>query len=133
MKMEIWDPFEEMKKFRKDMDKVFNDFGKISLPKGLKLREPLVDVVDKKNKIVVTAEIPGVDKKDVKVKIEESRIEIKAEKKKEIKVKKKDFFRQERSYSGFYKMISLPSRVNPKKAKKTFKNGLLKIELLKKK
>lgn len=133
MKIEIWDPFEEMKKFRKEMDKMFKDFGKISLPKGLKLREPLVDVVDKKNKLEITAELPGIDKKDVKISVEEDKVEIKAEKRKEKEEKKKNFYRQERSYRGFYKALTLPTMVNPDKAKVKFDKGVLTLELPKSK
>ncbi|RLE39658.1 Hsp20/alpha crystallin family protein [Candidatus Woesearchaeota archaeon] len=130
---DIWDPFEEMKRFRREMDKMFDDFWaeqkKIMKRTGIQLRQPLVDVRDKKNAIEITAELPGIDKKDIIINVEPERIEIKAKKKEEIEVKKKDFYRQERSYSGFYRAFTLPAIVNPDKAKSEFKNGVLKITL----
>ncbi|MBU0470104.1 MAG: Hsp20/alpha crystallin family protein [Nanoarchaeota archaeon] len=129
MKNEIWDPFEEMKKFRKEMDKMFQDFGKISLPKGLKLREPLIDVIDKKNELEITAELPGIDKKYLKISVDKDKVEIKAGKKEEKEEKKKNYYQQERSYRGFYKAFTLPARVDPDKAKVKFDKGILTLEL----
>ncbi len=131
MKNELWDPFEDIKKFRKEVDTLFKKFWdeKIILPKGLKIREPLVDIVDKKNEIEVTAELPGMEKKDVKVVVEGNKVQISAEKKVEKEEKKKNYFKQERSYKGFYKSFSLPAEVNPDKARLKFENGLLKLNL----
>ncbi len=131
MKYEIWDPFEELERFRKEMDKIFNNFGSISLPKEVRLREPLMDIIDKKNSLDVIVEIPGVDKKDIKISVEENTVEIKAEKKKSKEEKKKNFYRQERVYQGFYKKFSLPVKVNPDKSKVKFDNGILTLKLIK--
>lgn len=129
--MDIWDPFEEMRRFRKEMDRVFEEmWGKRKPIKAL-IREPLVDIEDKKSEIIVTTELPGIDKKDVKVKVEADRVEIRADRKEEKEEKKKDFYRKERSYRGFYKVFSLPAEVDPDKAKLKFENGLLKLQLLK--
>jgi len=92
-----------------------------------KVSTPKISIEDKKSNIEVSAELPGIDKKDIKVKIEKNRMEIKAEQKKEKETKKKDFYKKERSYSGYYRSFTLPETVMPSKAKKTFKNGVLKI------
>jgi len=94
-----------------------------------KLSAPKISIEDKKNKIEITAELPGIDKKDIKTKIEKNRMEIKAEQKKEKEIKKKDFYKKERSYSGYYRSFTLPETVEPGKAKKIFKNGVLKITI----
>jgi HSP20 family protein len=131
MKYEIWDPFEDMKKLRKQMDKLFSDFWseKITMPKGMRLREPLVDIVDRKNAVEVRAELPGIDRKNVKINVEEDRVEIKAEKKEEKEEKKKDFYRQERAYRGFYKSFTLPAKIDSQKAKAKFDKGILTLTL----
>ena len=131
MKYEIWDPFEEMKNFRKQMDKMMEDFWakERSLMKRMDIQEPSVDIENKKNELAITVDLPGIDKKDIEINVEQDRIEIKAQKKKEAEVKKKNFYKQERAFSGFYKAFSLPAIVNPDKAKSSFNNGILKISL----
>lgn len=130
---DLLDPFYEIKKFRKEMDNIFNNFWKkerklFNVVKT-KLREPLVDIEEKKNELIVNAELPGIEKKDIKVIVEEDKIELKAERKEEKEEKKKNFYRKERSYSGFYKAFSLPARIDPQKAKYSFKDGIFKIML----
>ncbi|MBD3361606.1 Hsp20 family protein [Candidatus Woesearchaeota archaeon] len=88
---------------------------------------PKISIEDKKTKIEITAELPGIDKKNITAKVKRDQVEIKAEQKKEKEIKKKDFYKQERSYSGFYRQVRLPEKVIPSKAKKTYKNGVMKI------
>ncbi len=92
-------------------------------------KEPALDIIDKNNEVEITAELPGIDKKDLIIKIEKDNVEIRAEKKQEKEVKKKDYYKHERSYSGFHRAFTLPAVVDPKKAKTEFKNGVLKITL----
>jgi HSP20 family protein len=91
--------------------------------------EPLVDIEDKKNELIVSLELPGVKKKNIHFKIDSDNVEIRAEKEKRKEEKKKRFFRKERKYQNFYKSFSLPSRINPKKAKTKFEKGILTLKL----
>ena len=127
----LWDPFDEMMEFKKRMDRMFEDFWKSQrdLVKAVDIKEPAVDVQNKKNEVVITVDLPGVDKKDIEVNVHQDRIEIKAKVKREKELKKKDYYRKERAYSGFYRAFMLPAIVNPDKAKSTFKNGTLNILL----
>lgn len=128
---ELWDPFKEMENMRKEMNRMFENFWskEKKVLKGMKLKQPAVDIENKKNEVVVKADLPGIDKKDLEVNVSSDRVEIKAKVKKEKEVKKKDYYKQERAYSGFYRAFSLPAIVNPDKAKTGFKNGMLKINL----
>ena len=98
-----------------------------------RINEPRTDIENKPKTIEITAEMPGINQKDIKISIEKNRIEIKAEQKEQTEIKKKNFYRQERSYTGLYRAFNLPTAVNPKKAKTTLKNGLLKIVIQKEK
>ncbi|HDD70762.1 MAG TPA: Hsp20/alpha crystallin family protein [Candidatus Woesearchaeota archaeon] len=132
MANELWDPFEQINKFRKEMEKTFEDFwnrGKAALATKEDFREPAIDIKDKKKEIEVIAELPGVDKKDIKINIEEDRVEISAETKKEKEEKKKGFYRKEISTGKFYRAFSLPAIVDPNKAKAKFTNGVLKLDI----
>ncbi|MBT3395032.1 Hsp20/alpha crystallin family protein [archaeon] len=133
MKREIWDPLKDMKEFRKEMNDIFKIYWKegMTLPKGIKIREPLIDIIDKKKDLIVIFELPGIDKNDLNLIIDPDRVEIKAKKKVEKVGRNENYFRKERSYGGFYKVFSLPVYVNPDKTKVDFNKGVLTLKLSK--
>ena len=94
----IWDPFEDLKKFQKEMNRLFEGFfgesEKKLLETGKELmeyRRPLTDVVQTDKEVIVTLEMPGMSKEDIQLNITDETIEVKAEKKYEIEVEKKGF------------------------------------------
>jgi HSP20 family protein len=93
---------------------------------------PAVDVVEDDEKVVVKAELPGLTDKDVDISVVDNMLTIKGEKKQEEEKKEKGYHRLERSYGAFQRSIMLPTSVTSDKAKASFKNGLLEIELPKK-
>jgi HSP20 family protein len=132
MAWEIWDPFEEMKKFRKEIEKTFEDFYRKPVFKGEKrplMKEPLADIIETGAEVIAKLELPGVEKRDIDLKITDNMLGVKAEKKHEAEIKKKGYFRQERSYAGFQRAFTLPARVIPEKAQAEFKNGILTIKI----
>lgn len=94
-------------------------------------RKPLVNTSETDKDIVTEIEMPGLNKKDIQVSVTEDGIEVKAESKSEVEHKdeKKGTYRAEKSYSGFYRKLSLPPNVDPSKADAEYKNGVLKITL----
>jgi HSP20 family protein len=134
---DLWDPFSRYKK-RKGVDDLFPslfDFRPERFAKPFKgMRQPLVDISDKGNEIEVVAELPGIDKDNVDVEVSGSSITIKAKHKSSSKQEdaKKGYFRQERSFSSFYRKLPLPAEVVPEKVDAEFRNGLLKVRLKKK-
>ncbi len=74
--------------------------------------EPMVDVLDYDNEVIVVAELPGVDKDKIKVKIKDNKLVIKAENKKK-----------------YYKEVELPAKVKPETAKASYKNGVLEVRI----
>jgi len=142
--MKMWEgSFEEIKRFRKEMNHLFDtffgsEFGKKMLPdtrdtrRDVQLfREPLSDLKEMDKELIATIEIPGVDKKDIQLQITENNIEVKVEKKQEAKVEKKGFIKSERSYKGFYRSMSLPFKVIPDKTKASYRDGVLEIVMTK--
>jgi len=136
----MWkDPFEEIKRFRKEMNLLFDtflgsEFTERALPdiKNMKkdmqlFRQPLSDLKETDKELIASIEIPGVDKKDIQLRITENNLEVKVEKKQEMKVEKKGYLRAERSYKGFYRSMYLPSKVIPEQAKASYKDGVLEI------
>jgi len=137
-----WDLFErELRKIekiteriRREMDRMLKELvseGRIPRPslsiKGYK--EPLVDVYETEDEVVVLAELPGVNKENIIVDASEDSVRISAEVRKEVEEKERGYLRREREYTGFKRTISLPVKVNPKRAKATYKNGVLEIHL----
>ena len=107
-------------------DKMFNKLE----PKKNEFRQPLTDLRETNNDFVATIEIPGVDKKDIQLNISENSLEIKVEKKSEMKIAENNgFIRSERFFSNFYRSMNLPSEIIPEKARANYKNGILEIIL----
>lgn len=93
---------------------------------------PSVDVTEDDKQFRVTAELPGMDEKDVQVSLANDQIVIKGEKKTETEDKGKDWHRMERSYGSFHRAVALPEGVDTSKAEATFKKGLLTVTVPKK-
>lgn len=94
---------------------------------------PDIDVSETDKEIQVTAEIPGVDEKDIDVTLSDGMLTIKGEKKSKSEEKDKHYHRVERSYGSFRRTLSVPETVDEKKVAATFKNGVLTVTVPKKK
>lgn len=92
-------------------------------------RMPSVDVIDRDDEVVVRAEVPGVDKKDLDVSMSDSEITIKGTTSREEKEEKGEYYRHEISRGSFSRTVTLPATVDSEKAKAEFKDGLLEIHL----
>ncbi len=90
---------------------------------------PALDVYENEDHVVVKAEIPGLTKKDVQVKITGTSLTLTGEKKKEEEVKEDDYSYSERSYGKFSRTLSLPCEVQSDKGKATFKDGVLEVRI----
>ncbi len=131
-------PFEEMeRRFEDFMRRPLSLFGTSLLPTllpSLRMPEmgelsPTIDIFEEGNDVVVKAELPGMKKEDIDVKLTDNTIAISGEKKKEEKVEKKDFYRLERSYGSFARVFTLPTEVQTDKVKAQFKDGILEIRV----
>ena len=128
------DPFSYL---RNQINRVFDDFwGESWLePRreaGAAAFWPQVDVTETDKEIKVSAEIPGVEPKDIDLSVEDGMLTIKGEKKYEREEKEKGQYRMERSYGSFERAIELPAEVDESKAKAEFKKGVLRLTLPKK-
>jgi HSP20 family protein len=117
------------------IDRMFNDwFGDLGvetmLPRtGESLQIPSVDLAETDKEVLVTAELPGMDQKDIEVSLNHDRLVIRGEKKEEQEEKKKDYYRKERRFGSVYREIPLPCEVMADKVDATFKNGVLRVTL----
>lgn len=100
-----------------------------SVKTDIEMVSPAVDIYEEGDDLVVKAELPGIKKEDIEVKLTDDYITISGEKKKEEKVEEKDYYRYERSYGSFSRTFRLPVEVQTDKAKAKFENGVLEIRI----
>jgi HSP20 family protein len=93
------------------------------------LRMPSLDLIDRDNEIVVRAEIPGIEKKDIGISIADNVLTIKGQTSSENKEEKGDYYRHEISSSSFARSVSLPSNVDESKVTANLKDGILEVNL----
>ena len=90
---------------------------------------PSIDVREDEKEVIVKAELPGMDEKDIDVSLTDNGLTIKGEKKAEKEEKGKDYWHREASYGAFQRVIPLPAGLNPEKVAARFKNGVLTVTL----
>jgi HSP20 family protein len=90
---------------------------------------PSVDVSETEKNVIVKAELPGMDPKDVDLSIEKGTLVIRGEKKQESEEKNENYHRVERSYGSFHRSIPLPCKCDADKVKAKYKNGVLTVTL----
>lgn len=119
--------------FRNEMNRLFDNFFRgfdiEPFEKRLGSFYPDIDVTETDKEIKVSAELPGMDDKDIDVSLTKNALTLKGEKKEEKEEKKKDYYRMERSYGSFSRTIHLPVEIDTEKAKAQFKKGVLIITL----
>lgn len=127
-----WTPIRGMTGFQDEMNRLFNEFFASSPDQGetgALLWNPLVDIAETKDDIIVKAEIPGMKKDDIKVVIQDNVLTLKGEKQEEKQEKDKTYHRVERSYGSFERSFSLPVSVQVDQVKADYKEGVLTINL----
>ncbi|MBI3674949.1 MAG: Hsp20/alpha crystallin family protein, partial [Rhizobiales bacterium] len=117
---------------QKEIDQVFRDFGR-SVPALAEGRDGMMpvkfNIAETDGAIEVTADIPGVDVKDIDVQLREGILTVRGEKKEEKDEKNKDYHLVERSYGMFERSFSLPTEVMGDKVNASFDKGVLKVVL----
>jgi HSP20 family protein len=135
------EPFDDFRRFEEMMNRVFGGFwgrptsrrllssGERGAVVPSEYREPFIDVMDGDKEIIATAEMPGLEKQDIKINVTEDMLEISAETKQEEKKEEKGYIYRERRSGSYYRAISLPSPVDPDNSKATYENGVLEIKM----
>lgn len=117
-------PFELMRRFTDEMDRAFAG--------GREVREmwaPSIEVREKDNNLVISADLPGLNKEDVKIEATDEGLVIQGERKREEEKRERGLYRSERSYGRFYRLIPLPDEAKIEDAKAQFNNGVLEITI----
>ena len=129
-----WDPFGDFVTLRDRMNRLFEDMSGSKEEKDLMTRAwaPSVDIYENENEVVLCAEIPGVEEKDVEIKVEDNNLIIKGERKFEKEAKDENYHRIERSYGSFFRSFALPSYIDQDKIEAEHENGVLRVRMPKK-
>jgi HSP20 family protein len=90
---------------------------------------PVVDVYDNDDIIVIKAELPGIDKEGIEIDVKDRVLTLKGERSSESEVKDDNYYRRERSFGKFERAFNLPADVDPDKIKADYKDGVLKIDI----
>ena len=133
-----WEPFRDLASLQDRMNRLFDEsFRGINRGAGeedwaLGAWAPAVDIYEKDGNIVLKAELPGLDPKDVEVRVENNILTLRGERKLDEEVQKDNYHRVERSYGNFTRSFTLPNVVDTEKIKAEFKDGVLRMTLPKK-
>jgi HSP20 family protein len=127
-----WEPFRDLLASQKEFDRLFREaftpgFGEGEL--STRTWAPPVDIFENENNIVLKAELPGVEPKDVEIRVEDNTLYLKGERKFEKETKEENYHRIERSYGSFARSFSLPNSIDAEKVGADYKDGLLTLTL----
>ena len=128
MSLSIWsDDFGNFNRLRSDINKLFEN----SLSEQQKEINwaPRCDIKENENSIIVHADLPGVEKDNIKVNIEKNLLIISGDRKQEKKEENDKYHRIERFYGSFQRQIRIPDNTDPTSIKANFENGVLNIEI----
>ncbi|WP_456327730.1 Hsp20/alpha crystallin family protein [Archaeoglobus sp.] len=121
----IFDPFEEIRRIQERLNRLFEDFERIG-PRVVSVEFP-VDVIDEEDRIRVVADLPGFNKEDIEIWVEDGDLVIKAERKEEREEREANYLRRERRFGRVYRRIALPTDVDIENIKASYNNGVLEV------
>lgn len=132
-------------RLRGEIDRLFDDFGmgpwRSAFPRGMFdmepfwrtdtsfIKVPAVDIAETAQGYEITAELPGIDEKNVEVKYANGTLTIKGEKKDDRQEKQENYYLSERNYGAFQRAFRVPDGVDPDKVEASFRNGVLTVKL----
>jgi len=125
-----WDPFRNVSTLQDQVNRLFeSSFQGKADNTELTTWAPAVDIYETENELVLKADLPDIDEKDLDVRVENNMLTIRGERKFEEKVKEDNYLRIERSYGSFSRSFSLPTTINSEAIKAQYTNGVLTVEL----
>jgi HSP20 family protein len=127
-----WDPFRDVVVLQNRLNTLFRDFNGENEPTAAASFTPPVDIYEDNQKVVLKLEVPGIEEKDLDVRVENHTLTVKGERKFEKEENEQNFHRIERRHGSFYRAFTLPSTVDTENVNAKYTAGVLKLELKKK-
>ncbi len=122
--------FNGLDNLHNEIDRWFGEFSR-GVPglESLRAGSPRVEIIERDDTVLVNAELPGIESKDVDVRVFPQEVRVKAERKQEQEFQDEKQYRSESYYGSISRTVSLPAEINPDHAAASFKNGVLKLVL----
>lgn len=133
MNMIRWNPSRDMSSLQNRMSHMFCDFFNPIAKDGGEISmwdwNPVVDIYENDSNIVIKAELPGVDKKDIHIDVNDRVLTLKGERSSDNEVKEDNYYRRERTLGKFERCFALPEKIDADKINAGYKDGVLKIDI----
>ena len=133
MTLTKWDPFKDLLTLQDRMNRLFDESVRNVKPGDEALSSaiwsPAVDIYETDDEVVVKAELPEINQKDIDIQIENNTVTLRGERKFNKETKKENFHRIERAYGSFSRSFTLPSTIDQEKIRADYKDGILKISM----
>jgi HSP20 family protein len=125
-----WEPFRSVTTLQDQINRLFNDaFERKGEESSLSAWAPAVDIYETEQELVVKADLPDVDPKDLDIRVENNLLTIRGDRKFEKKVSEENYLRVERSYGSFARSFTLANTVNSEAIKADYQNGVLTLTI----
>jgi len=131
MSMIRWNPNRELANFRRSFGRLFNEWDD-EAPTRTSFWKPAVDIFETKDSLVMKVELPGVNKEDVKIDLDNQILTLSGERKFDHEVKEDDYHRIERAYGQFQRSFTLPNKIDAERIEAHYRDGMLEVVLPKK-
>jgi HSP20 family protein len=132
MAISRWYPIREVASLQDRVNSLFQDFAGDGQAVTAASFTPAVDVYENNEKVVLKLDIPGIQEKDLDIRVENQILTVRGERKFESEEKEENFHRIERRYGSFFRSFSLPTTVDTENVEASYNAGVLKLELKKK-
>jgi HSP20 family protein len=129
MRLVRWQPFSEMESIRRQMDRMFDELLEINPQAGNTNWTPAIELKNDENQLILRAEIPGVEPKDLNIEVTRESVSISGEHHWEKRTEDKGLYHSELRYGKFQRLVQLPVPVENEQVKAEFKNGILTLVL----
>ncbi len=128
MAMRGWDPWREMMRMQNELSRLFQrTFG--PAPEEEALWMPAVDISQEGNMLKVRVDLPDVDPNNIDISVADNTLRVSGKRERKEEIKKENYFRAERTYGEFERLVELPEPVKTENVEATYKNGVLEIDL----
>lgn len=128
MAMRRWDPWREMMRMQNELSRLFQrTFG--PAPEEEALWMPAVDISQEGNMLKVRMDLPDVDPNNIDISVVDNTLRVGGKRERKEEIKKENYFRAERTYGEFERLVELPEPVKTENVEATYKNGVLEIDL----
>jgi HSP20 family protein len=127
MSMTRWEPFRGLNTLQEQVNRLFED--SVTRTPELASWAPAVDIFETENELVVKADLPDAQEKDIDVRVENNTLTIRGERKFNSEVHEDNYLRVERAYGTFTRSFSLPNTVNTEGIHAEYRNGVLSVRM----